>query len=91
MRDFPWFGPCIEHDSKNIVELVEKNYLSAHFLLIMNDIYTKLCLECNLKLEIRKMKICTLKDDLICSMKVITEETPTYPNGILDQLALASK
>ena len=38
------------------------------------------------------MKMCTLKNDLIYSMKVIvTEATPTYPNGILDQLALASK
>ena len=38
------------------------------------------------------MKICTLRNDWIYSMKVIvTEAKPTYPNGILDQLALASK
>ena len=38
------------------------------------------------------MKMCTLKNDFIYSMKVIvTEATPTCPNGILDQLALASK
>ena len=41
---FPMLGPCIEHDSKKIIIFVEENYLSAHFLVIMNDIYTKLCL-----------------------------------------------
>ena len=38
------------------------------------------------------MKICALKNDWIYSMKlIVTEATLTYPNGTLDQLALASK